>query len=394
MIVSEPSPSSHILAVDDAPDNLFLLETILDTNGYDLDLADNGQEALSKITQKTPDLILLDIMMPGMNGFEVTRRVRQNESLPYIPILLITAHDQVSLVEGLDAGADDFIRKPFNVEELQARVRSLLRLKQALDTQSRMIRQRDEYVARLTHDLRTPLMAATRMLKFCQEEAFGQVAHEAKRAIAETIKNNDQLLEQVNTLLEVYGYESGHKALSFQPLNLYTLVAKIVQELQPWAAAKKLSLELIDQQGYPIKDPTPYRMAGDADELDRAIRNLVTNALKFTEQGSVQVQLQRSDQVPQQVSIGSPTLSADAWLILKVIDTGMGISAEERDEIFDWFRSSQQRRSNSGLGLHLGHRIVTRHGGWIEVDSAIGEGSTFTLYLPVQMTSLDSQQTW
>jgi signal transduction histidine kinase len=384
MIVSESSTSNHILAVDDAPDNLFLLETILDNGEYDLDLAESGREALNKITQKTPDLIVLDIMMPGMSGFEVTRRVRQNHSLPYIPILLLTAHDQASLVEGLDAGADDFIRKPFNVEELQARVRSLLRLKQAMDSQAEMIRQRDDYITRLIHDLRTPLIATTRMLKFCQEEALGKVANEARAAIAETINNNERLIEQINNLVEVYRHESGHKALTFTSINLHALVTGIVQALEPQAAAKNVTLDLVDPQGHATTDLDSYWMTGDAQELGRAIRNLIAHALKSTNQGSVQVQLQQRDQVPYQVTVNSPTLSADTWLMLKVTDTGKGLSAIDQEEIFDWFRQHQKRRSSNNLGLHLSYRIITLHGGLIDVQSEIDVGSSFTVYLPVQ----------
>ncbi|WAL60753.1 response regulator [Thermocoleostomius sinensis A174] len=124
--VSEPA---RILAVDDTPDNLFLIQAILEDDGYEVSFAENGETALAQIEQSPPDLILLDVMMPGIDGYEVTRRIRQNSNLPFIPILLITAYRNSSAVEGLDAGANDFIRKPVDVEELSARVRSLLRLK-------------------------------------------------------------------------------------------------------------------------------------------------------------------------------------------------------------------------------------------------------------------------
>jgi CheY-like chemotaxis protein len=121
--------------IDDNPDNLILLQTILEVEGYEVELVSDGINALKQVAQSPPDLILLDVMMPEMDGYEVTRRIRKNPEIPYIPIVLITAHHDASVVEGLDAGADDFIRKPFNHEELLARVRSLLRLK---DTMSKM----------------------------------------------------------------------------------------------------------------------------------------------------------------------------------------------------------------------------------------------------------------
>jgi CheY-like chemotaxis protein len=116
---------AYILAVDDSPDNLTLLEIVLDDPRYDLELLESGQAALEKVSQKVPDLILLDVMMPEMDGLEVTRRIRQDDSLPHIPIVLLTAYDQVNVSAGFDAGADDFIRKPFDIDELQTRVRSL-----------------------------------------------------------------------------------------------------------------------------------------------------------------------------------------------------------------------------------------------------------------------------
>jgi len=117
----------RILVVDDLADNLFLLQTVLETEGYEVDTADSGSSALAKIGAVPPDLLLLDIMMPDMNGFEVTRWIRQNDRLPFIPILLVTAHEEATAAQGLDVGANDFIRKPIDADELLARVRAFLR---------------------------------------------------------------------------------------------------------------------------------------------------------------------------------------------------------------------------------------------------------------------------
>ncbi len=119
----------RILVVDDIADNLFLLQEILTEEGYEVDLAENGKLALAKIEASPPDLVLLDTMMPGMDGYEVTRRIRRNEKLPFIPILLITASDSANIPKGLDLGANDFIRKPIDYDELMARIKAFLRLK-------------------------------------------------------------------------------------------------------------------------------------------------------------------------------------------------------------------------------------------------------------------------
>ena len=113
-------------------DNLFLLQTVLEAEGYNVELADNGQAALTKVQSSPPDLILLDVMMPDMNGYEVTQRIRQNPAVPYIPILLVTAHEEPKVVEGLNSGANDFIRKPIDFDELLARVRAFLCLRQGV----------------------------------------------------------------------------------------------------------------------------------------------------------------------------------------------------------------------------------------------------------------------
>lgn len=382
---NRPEPS-RILAVDDSPDNLFLIETVLDGAEYDLTCAKCGEEALEQVYQKPPDLILLDIMMPGMNGYEVTQQIRDDRALPYIPILLITAHHQVSLVEGLDSGADDFIRKPFDIEELQARIRSLLRLKQAIDAQAVMIRQRDDFVARLTHDLRTPLIAANRILQFCKEETFGTVADGVKSVLTDTIENNRQLLSMVNTLLEVHRCEAGYKALTFTSLNLLEVAIAVIRELSPLAQEKNLELTLANAEALSA-EAAAYRMSGDTMELRRVITNLIGNAIKFTDEGFVSVSLRRQDHSPLTGNGGKASDEAESspshWLSLEVIDSGVGISPEDQAEIFKWFRQGKQRRSGSGLGLHLAYRIAEMHGGFITVDSLLNRGSKFTLWLPV-----------
>ena len=129
-----PLQVKRILVVDDLEDNLFLLQSILTDEGYGVDTARNGKSALAKIEVSPPDLILLDTMMPGMDGYEVTRRIRQNKQLPFIPILLITAYDNVDIPQGLELGANDFIRKPIDFDELMARIKAVLRLKEMINS--------------------------------------------------------------------------------------------------------------------------------------------------------------------------------------------------------------------------------------------------------------------
>ncbi len=363
-----------ILAVDDIPDNLFILESILgDIDNYKLDCVTNGEAALKYVTDQPPELILLDVMMPGLDGYEVTRRIRQNKNLPYIPILLVTAHDHSSLTEGLDSGADDFIRKPFDINELMARVRSLIRLKRSIDEQSEMIRQRDDFVARLTHDLRTPLVAATRMLNLSLQGVFGEPPEEMSEAISNVITNNENLLQMTNTLLQVYRHEAGQKKLVLSQLSIYDLAKEIVQELKPLAEEKGVTLTL------DIPESTPqtggYRTMGDRIELRRLLTNLIGNAIKFTDKGSITVRLSINTHTCE--AIPSPEA-----IEIAVVDTGSGIAPDSQERIFEWFYQGDHMRAGSGLGLHLSKRIAEMHQGTLTLESEVGQGSTFTLALP------------
>jgi two-component system, sensor histidine kinase and response regulator len=361
----------RILSVDDVPDNLILVRTLLESEGYDVDSAINGEIALEKIAKLPPDLIILDVMMPGINGYEVTQRIRNNSAINYIPILLLTAHPESSVVQGLDVGADDFIRKPFQMEEILARVRSLLRLKHSLDEQRKMTLQREDFVSRLTHDLRTPLVAADRMLNLFLQEVFGPIPSEMKQPINVMIRSNQNLMEMVNTLLEVYRFEAGKKTLNFDSCNLTEIAAEVISELTPLALEKNLILKLDTHELSPTGNNGGI-VIGDRLELRRVFNNLIGNAIKFTDTGSIEIRI-------------FETLSPTNYLsevIIEVQDTGYGIAAEDQGTIFERFHQGKNKRSGSGLGLHLSSRIVEAHGGKIELYSELGKGSIFTVKLP------------
>lgn len=395
-----------ILAVDDVPDNLFIIESILGSEeSYTVDCVSDGQSALEYVSKQQPDLILLDIMMPGMDGYEVTQRIRQDKTLPYIPILLVTAHDQSSLSEGLDSGADDFIRKPFDIDELMARVRSLLRLKHSIDEQTAMLRQRDDFVARLTHDLRTPLVAANRMLHLSLQGVFGDPPAEMSEAIGSVITNNESLLQMTNTLLQVYRHEAGQKKLAKTSLSAYVLSRDIVKELKPLADEKNVALTIETGTGRAESIDTIthnndlYRVEGDPIELRRLLTNLLGNAIKFTDSGSITVKVSTEtatdtslsgtdDSAPERSQAqlsdksGPEEQQPIDFVHIAVTDTGPGIDPEAQEKIFEWFYQGDHMRAGSGLGLHLSKRIAEMHRGELTLDSEVGKGSTFTLSLP------------
>jgi signal transduction histidine kinase len=366
-VLTHSSNPDHILVVDDSPDNLFLVQTILEEEGYKITLAEDGATALEYVKQSPPQLVLLDVMMPEMDGYEVTKRIRENKKLPFIPILLITAHDHPSVVRGLDTGAEDFIRKPVEVDELLARVRSLLRLKHAIDERDQIARQREDFVSWMTHDLRTPIVAAERMLMLFQQGALGELSPAMQEAMTTMARSNRNLLAMVNTLLEVYRYEAGRKTLTFSPVNVQEVVKEVIQELSPLAGEKNLSLSF--QSGETLNS----KVVGDRLELHRVFTNLIGNAIKFTDKGSVEVRLSNSP------DISKPDAS---WVVVEVQDTGQGISPEDQKVLFERFRQGSHKRSGSGLGLHLSRKIVETHQGSIELKSELGQGSLFIVRLP------------
>jgi signal transduction histidine kinase len=360
--------------VDDAPDNVFLIQTILEEEGYETLTANNGHVALKLVHDRCPGLVLLDVMMPEMDGYKVTQLIRQDAQLPYIPILLITAHDRPKVAEALDKGADDFIRKPVGYDELLARVRSLLRLKHSVDERDQIARQRQDFVSCLAHDLRTPLVAANRMLTLLQQEAFGPLPVDAADALSIMQRSNQNLLVMVNNLLEIYRHASGKKTLLLAPLDVVTLISEVVDELKPLAELKGLEifLHLGDQS---------LQIVADALELRRVVVNLLDNAIKFTEQGSVKVTLCVGQL--EEDSDTSKTFKGLDWVEIQISDTGPGIPDPDHHHLFDRFAQGQHRQGGSGLGLHLSHQIIALHGGRLTFSPIPSGGSQFTIRLPI-----------
>ncbi|MFN6516276.1 MAG: response regulator [Nostoc sp. CreGUA01] len=360
MSLTKTLKKDKILVVDDIFDNLLILEAVLQDKDYEITLVEDSKIALNMVEQSPPDLILLDVMMPEIDGYEFTRRIRQNQALPFIPILLITAHYESSVVQGLDAGADDFIRKPFDPDELDARVRSLLRLKHSIDERDQMANLRADFVSRFTHDLRIPLVASNRILKLLLEGRFCDVSPQLQEIINTMIGSNQDLLEMVNTLLEVYRHEAGCKTLKITACNIQELVSEVVQELSPLAEEKGLNVNL-------NRDETATTVMGDRVELRRVLTNIIGNAIKFTDKGSVNIHCY--------VNLTD--------ININIQDTGPGISKQDQAILFERFRQGKHQRSGSGLGLYLSRCIIEAHQGTIDVTSEPGQGSTFTIRLPL-----------
>jgi len=254
-------------------------------------------------------------------------------------------------------------------EERLARQNDLLR--RTIEERDQIASQREDFVSRLTHDLRTPLVAADRMLQLINSGAFGSVSEALRQALDVMVSSNQNLLNMVNTMLEVYRYEAGRKTLTFSPFDIAALVEEVVKELSSLASEKQLAFKFDrgfdDSAGAVEEQETKVMMRGDRFEIRRVVMNLVSNAIKFTDKGGVALRLRPSSK---------------GWIALEVEDTGPGIATEDQALIFDRFRQIKDRRAGSGLGLYLSQRIVEEHGGAIAVLSAPDKGSRFTVTLP------------
>jgi len=447
---------ARILIVDDDEvDRMAIHRALIKTRlSLSIEEVTNGADAIAQLTPLSAHAApvyswaLLDYQLPDLNGLVLVKQLRQQGV--QIPLIVLTGQgDEQIAVDLMKAGASDYlIKAQLSSETLSRRLQNTLRIyraeqktaetqaelyrtnallrqqNQALEQQRQqieqvnqklvqanriktaMMQQRDDFVARLTHDLRTPLIAANRMLQFCHDGTFGAVEAEVQEAIASIINSNQHLLHMVNSLLDVYRHEAGEKQLTFCPCNLLELILSVVNELQVLATEKGLDLVIQappDATTLPTSERQRFQLQGDPLELRRVLVNLVGNAIKFTDRGAVSLYLHCLKSAP---AACAPTRSpghwprpanrdnnsdtSSKWLSLRVEDTGIGIFPGDQALIFDQFRQVQTLRSGSGLGLHLAQRIAQLHGGQITVESVPNQGSTFTLDLPISPPSREN----
>lgn len=359
------SPGAKRILLVNALSNIFRpMRSMLRKRGYQVDSAHSGMDALVQLEQYPPDLLLLDTDTTDIDGYEVTRRIRRNSELPFFPIMLVADYNYANVVKGLALGANDVIRPTVKKRELFARVLAMLRLKHSIDEQIRINQQHEEFIASLTHDLRTPLIAADHVLHLLRRGAFGKTLPKMRDSLEQVVQSNQTLLEMVDTVLEIYQYEAGCKDLYFHNIDLWELSRDVVRELTPLAANKSLKLDLSLVEG---TDQTSLQVRGDRLELRRLLTNLLGNAIRYTDTGSVELRLQR-------LICNSPKSD---FIVLEVEDTGIGIAPEEQEFLFERFRQGNHQRRGNGLGLYLSHQIVEAHHGSIEVESEVGKGTLF-----------------
>lgn len=366
-----------ILIVDDVLSNILLLKILLSNEKYQIFTAMRGNEALEKIASVQPDLILLDVMMPDMDGFEVTRLVRKMPNpLNEISIIFLTAlNGTPEIVKGFQVGGNDFITKPFSKEELIIRINHqiyLVAAKRIIVRQTEELRSiisaRDKMYSVIAHDLRSPLGSIKMMLNMLvvslSQEMIGEDLHEmlnlANKSTEDTFSLLDNLLKwtksQVGRLNVVY-QESDMVSLARGVLDIYDKVGEL----------KQINIELVA--------PESCDIYGDRDMLKSVLRNLLSNALKFSNQGG-KVIIRVIDAVPEE----------DGKVVVSVEDNGCGMSDEAQEKLlkvethFSTFGTNNEE--GSGLGLLLCQDFVVKNGGRMWFSSILGEGTKFYFSIP------------
>ncbi len=372
----------RVLIVDDDLVDRMLVQRSLKKAGMNIALveAEDCAEALEILERESFDCIFVDYQLPDRDGLSLVQCIRELNIK--VPIVALTGQgDEQIAVDLMKAGASDYLTKSrISPESLSQSLRNAVRVYRA---EAETAMQRADFIAHLTHDLRTPLVAGDMMLKLLQKGAFGELPPELDPPLTAMIRSNQNLLDMVNTLLEVHCYETGEKQLTLMVCNVWAICQEVVQELEPLARNKGLELRLttVDE----VLDPNDRLLVmGDCQELRRMITNLVGNSLKFTEEGRVELRIQ----VAPPRAEDPPTVTG--WVTLDVQDTGLGMSPDQQASIFQRYRKGTHKQAGSGLGLHLVHRIVTVHQGTIQVSSTVGQGSLFTIHLPLHTDTLPS----
>ena len=371
MGISANHPSqAKIMIVDDTPQNLGLLEDMLHSSGYQVFALPNGEMALKAAARNPPDLILLDIRMPGLNGYEVCERLKADEQTAEIPIIFLSALDEAEdKVKAFQAGGVDYITKPFQSEEVEARVSTHLKLreqKRGLQESYRQLKELDELRDNLVHmivnDMRTPLMGMMTYIDLVASCEKDTLSPAGARYLAGAEASTSALLEMATSMLDISRMEASRLPLNLSDCDLAEIIAEVLGK--PGLRKRRQEIN-VDVPGASL------RVAADRQLILRVIQNLVANALGFTaENGRVRIGAQQ----------------AGAHVRVFVEDNGPGIPPEYLQKIFEKFGQvkarKEHRKYSTGLGLTFCKLVVEAHGGRIGVTSEEGMGSTFWFELP------------
>lgn len=370
-----PQVKSRILVVDDISKNLQVVGTMLRNEGYHVMPATSGVQALERAHAQPPDLILLDLMMPEMDGLEVCSRLKAEPLTRQIPIIFLTASNEMEhLMKGFEAGAVDYITKPFNAPELLARVRTHLELKHARERLREMNEEKNEFMGIAAHDLRNPLGAITGYAEIILEEAaslqpspaeqFDRARKEMTECASRINATSRRMAEMVQNLLDANRIERGEMQLTLAPTDLGPALNSVVETQRPHATAKQQTIHL-------EVPATPAMALVDPGVTVQVLENLVSNAVKYSPPGkNIHVRLKQS---PESVRC-------------EVQDEGPGLSAEDQKKLFGKFARLSAKPTggehSTGLGLSIVKKMVEAMNGKVWCESEPGKGATFIVELP------------
>jgi two-component system sensor histidine kinase/response regulator len=362
-----------VLFVDDTEDNLDLLEFALKKKPITMFRASSGKECLAVAEEQQPDMIVLDIQMPEMDGFETLRRLRANPATARIPVIFLTAikRDPQSIAEGILLGAEEYLTKPIDLEELFARVRSIYRV---MGVQRELEQVKSQFMAMLVHDLRTPLTIIISSIDYIlRHYANGKPLDTDSVKLMETVLASTRgMANLVNDLLDLSKYQAGQMLLTKQTITIHEMIE---ESLQPFLLQfKKKNIELKTDV-----NPELPRVEADSGKIVQLMTNLLSNAMKFTpDNGVVSIKVEKEH---------STETNSDN-IKVSVSDSGVGIKPEEVPLLFEQYRqvssSTKTKEKGTGLGLAICKLIMQAHGGTITVASELNVGTTFTFTLPAQ----------
>jgi signal transduction histidine kinase len=371
---------SKILAIDDVKINLEALKETLETQGYKISVSLGGNSAIEITKAFMPDLILLDVIMPQPNGFEICKQLKADKMTQDIPVLFLTALDDPSdILKGFQAGGLDYIVKPFNDDELFARVKTHLELS-ALRKRDKMLifelkeahlkreeaqrnnQNKSDFLSRMSHEFRTPMNA---IIGFADLLNYSNDLKEPHRSKVEFIqKASKHLLSFLNNVLGLSESESNRLNFPLRDFGINSPLEEAINLLMPLADEKEVQ---IIKQGFDDKTILAH---GNSERLKQAFFNLISNAIKFNKPGG-------------KVTINCEK-PGDGILRIKIIDTGIGIPLEDFESIFKPFNQYDDgfsQESGLGIGLSVAKSFIEHMKGSIKVESSIGEGSCFSVDL-------------
>jgi len=360
----------NVFLVDDTPENLGLLSGILRGAGYSVRMADNGRRALAMVEALLPELVMLDITMPEMDGYEVCRELKERTATAGIPVIFISAlSEPLDKVKAFKTGGVDYVTKPFDADEVLARVETQLRLdrlRREMEAKNRELARlgelKNRFIGIAAHDLRTPLTAVIGYSEVLLDQGAGGRDREMLKRIQ---RAGEFMLRLVNDLLDLSAIEAGSIRLDLAPTDLLALSRSSVELHATLAAPKRIAVELLADG--------PLFARVDEVKLEQVLSNLVGNAVKFSAPGTrVLVSLRRDG----------------ALARFAVEDQGPGIPAGELERMFEPFQTTSVKSTagekSTGLGLAIVKKIVTAHGGAIRAESEVGRGTTFHFALPLE----------